>query len=62
MNTEPVLTVAGINAAISAVLGMLTAFGLNLSAGQTSAIMAVAGIVATLALAAFARSKVSPTP
>ncbi len=61
MTTEPVLIiVGGVGAVISAVLALFTAFGLSLSAGQTSAIMGVFGAVAALVLAVVARSKVTP--
>lgn len=62
MKNEPVLTVAGIQAAVAAVLGLLVAFGVELNADQQTAIIGVAAIVLPLAFAVWARSKVTPAP
>lgn len=57
---EPVLTAAGISAAVAAVISLLVAFGVDLSEAQTTAIL---GVVAVLAPAAVAlvRRYVSPS-
>lgn len=39
MNDEPILTAAGISAAVGAILTLLVAFGVALSTGQIAAIM-----------------------
>lgn len=61
MTREPLLTAAGITALVTAVLGALVAFGLDLTANQTSAILGVVAVVAPLAVALLARGKVTPT-
>lgn len=61
MKTEPVLILlAGVANVVQAVLVLLVAFGLTLSADQTAAIMAVTTIVVNLVVAVVARSKVTP--
>lgn len=60
MNREPLVTVATIMAAVSAVLGALVAFGLSLSADEEKAILGIAAVAAPLLVAAFARGKVTP--
>jgi uncharacterized membrane protein len=53
MNNEPAVIVS----LVAAILGLAASFGLNLSADQTAAIMAVVTIVAGLVI----RSKVTPS-
>lgn len=48
VRTEPVLTTASITAAVSAVIGVLVAFGVPLSDGQTEAILILVGVIAPL--------------
>lgn len=60
MKNEPLVTVATITAAITALLGLLVAFGVSLTGDQEKAILGVAAVAAPLLVAAFARSKVTP--
>jgi hypothetical protein len=60
MTNEPLWTVAGITAAVSAVIGLLTAFGLSLTETQSTAILGVVGVLAPVVVALVARSKVTP--
>lgn len=60
MNQEPVLTAAAIAAFVSAVLALLVAFGLGLTADQTAAVMGVVGVVAPVVAAYFARKRTTP--
>ena len=60
MNREPVLTPAAISSGVAAVVALLVAFGLELSADQTAAIMGVVAVVAPLVVAAVGRSRVTP--
>lgn len=63
MDTNPVLIiVGGAGTVVMAVLGLVTAFATSLSAGQTSAVMALVGTVSTIVLAIITRSKVTPYP
>lgn len=61
LNTEqePVLTVAAVTSAVSAVLALLVAFGLVLTVAQTAAIMGVVAVVAPLVVV-YARKYVTP--
>lgn len=61
MQNEPVLSAHGISALITAVIALLVAFGLNVSEGQTAAIIAVVAIAGQIVAALVARSKVTPT-
>lgn len=54
-NNEPVVTVGAISAAVAAVIALLVAFGLNLSADQTAAIMGVVAVIAPVVAALVAR-------
>lgn len=56
--TEPLLSVGSITAVISALLALVTAFGLDLSPEQQTAILGVAAVLAPLAVALVGRSKV----
>lgn len=59
LRLEPVaIVVGGFGTIIAAGMAVLTAFGLNLSAGETSAVMGLVGAVSSVVLALFARSKV----
>lgn len=61
MKNEPILILmAGAANVVQAVLVLLVAFGLTLSADQTAAIMALTTIVTNLVIAVVARSKVTP--
>lgn len=48
MKREPILTTATITAAVSALIGVLVAFGVPLSDGQTEAILILVGVIAPL--------------
>ena len=61
MKNEPILILmAGVANVVQAVLVLLVAFGLTLSADQTAAIMALTTVVTNLVIAVVARSKVTP--
>jgi hypothetical protein len=60
MKNEPLVTVATITALVTACIGLLTAFGLDLTSDQQTAILGVVAVVAPLVVAAFTRSKVTP--
>lgn len=60
MKSEPLVTVATITTLAAAVLGLLVAFGLDLSSERQSAILGIAAVAAPLVVAAFARGKVTP--
>lgn len=61
-SSEPVLTIAGVQAFLVAVLGLVTKFGVNLSADQTAAILAVYATGAPIVAALWARRRVTPVP
>ncbi|RGC68412.1 hypothetical protein C5N14_13580 [Micromonospora sp. MW-13] len=56
--TEPLFTVGGITAAVTAVLALLLAFGLPLSDAQQTAILGLVAVLAPLVVAAIARGRV----
>ena len=60
MQREPLLTVAGLTAAATAILSALVAFGLDLSTDQTAALMGLVAVAAPLIVAAATRSRVTP--
>jgi ABC-type multidrug transport system fused ATPase/permease subunit len=60
MNNEPAVTVGTITAVVSALLTLLAAFGLNLSADQTAAVVGVVAVLAPLVAAFITRRKVTP--
>ena len=60
MTNEPLVTTATVTAAVSAVLTLLVAFGVDLTEGQTTAILGAVGVAAPLVVALVARAKVSP--
>jgi len=61
MTREPLVSVAGITAAVAAVLAVLVAFGLDLSEAQTAAILGAVAVLAPLVVALAVRGKVTPT-
>lgn len=61
MNTEPAWTVGSITAAVSALVGLLVAFGLPITDGQQNAILAFVGVAAPLVVAWLVRSRVVPS-
>lgn len=56
---EPVLTTAGITAAVAAVIALIVAFGVELSEAQTTAILGVVAVIAPLVVT-IARRYVTP--
>lgn len=60
MTREPVLTAASIVAAATAVLAVLAAFGLPLTAEQQAAVLGLIGVAAPYVVALLARRKVTP--
>ena len=56
--SEPLLSVAGITAAASALLALVVSFGFDLSADQQVAIMGVVAVLAPLLVGVVARGKV----
>ena len=58
MKREPLWTVAGITAAVAAVLTLATSFGLDLTPDQHEALLATVAVGAPLAVAIFARGQV----
>ncbi len=61
MKNEPAITVASITAAVTAFLGLLTAFGLPLTDEQTTAILGVVAVIGPLVVGFIARRYVVPT-
>lgn len=59
MEREPVLTVAGITAGVTAVLALLVSFGMDLTDAQTNGILGVVAVVAPLVVA-YSRKYVTP--
>lgn len=60
MKNEPAVTVASITAVVTALLALLTAFGLSLSQDQTAAILGVVAVLAPLVSGFITRGKVTP--
>ena len=60
MTREPLITVATITAAVSAVLALLVAFGIDLTGEQQTAILGVVAVAAPLVVGVVARRKVTP--
>lgn len=58
--TEPALTVGGIVAALAALLALLVQFGVNLTEGQTTAILTFVSVAGPLVAVAVVRGKVRP--
>lgn len=60
MNREPLVNAALVVAIVAAGLQVLVAFGLGLTDVQVQSIMGFVTVIAPLAVAALARSKVTP--
>lgn len=58
--SEPVITTASVTAAVSALIALLVAFGVDLSEAQTTAILGVVAVAAPLVVIV-ARRWVTPT-
>lgn len=57
---EPLVTVGGIVALVSAVVALVVAFGVDLSEGQIEAILGLVAVLAPIIVALLARGKVTP--
>jgi ABC-type spermidine/putrescine transport system permease subunit I len=60
MKNEPAITVAGITAAVAALIGLLVAFGVSLSDDQQKAILGAVAVIAPLVAGYVTRGKVTP--
>ena len=60
MNREPLLTKASWVSLVTAVIAVAVAFGLPLSDEQQKALIALAGVLAPVAAAVWARGQVTP--
>lgn len=60
MNREPLLTRASWVALVTAVIAVAVAFGLPLSDEQQKSLIALAGVLAPVAAAVWARGQVTP--
>lgn len=60
MKNEPAVTIGTITAAVSAVIGLLVAFGFNVNDAQVAAITAVVSVLGPIVAAIITRSKVTP--
>lgn len=58
--TEPVWTATGFVAAVTALVTLLVAFGVDLTAEQSSAIVGLAAIIGTSVAAKWSRARVTP--
>ncbi len=61
-NRQPVLTVAAVQAALSAVLTLLVSFGVDVTDAQAAAVLGVWATVGPLVFAVWARRHVTPWP
>ncbi|MFV2087073.1 hypothetical protein [Micromonospora sp. LOL_021] len=57
-STEPLWSVGGVTAAVTALLGVVTAFGLPLTEAQQAAVLGLAAVVAPLIVALVGRARV----
>ena len=57
-STEPLVTVGTITAAVTAVIGLLVAFGLDLSADQRTAVLGVVAVIAPFVVTFWGRRQV----
>ncbi|MFI1195523.1 hypothetical protein ACH4T9_20010 [Micromonospora sp. NPDC020750] len=55
---EPLFTVGGITAGVTALIALVVSFGLSLTTAQQTAILGVAAVLAPLIVAAVARGRV----
>ncbi|TDC63869.1 hypothetical protein E1258_09490 [Micromonospora sp. KC207] len=56
--SEPLLSVGGITAGVTALIALVTAFGLDLSAEQQTAILGVVAVLAPLVVSLVGRGRV----
>lgn len=57
-SAEPLISVATVTAAATALVGLMVAFGLDLTADQRTAILGLVAVVAPIVVAAWGRRKV----
>lgn len=57
---QPLLTAAGLQAAVGAVIALLVAFGLKLTGEQTAAVLGVFAVLGPIVTAFATRTKVTP--
>lgn len=62
MKSEPAITVASITAVVAAVIGLLVAFGIDLSDDQQKAILALVAVAGPVVAGFVTRGKVTPAP
>jgi hypothetical protein len=60
MKNEPLVTRATVTSAVTAILALLVAFGVDLSNEQRAAVLGIAAVVAPLVVAAITRHRVTP--
>lgn len=60
MQNEPVVTVAAVTAVVAAIIGLLVAFGVDLSDDQQKAILALVAVAGPVVAGLVTRSKVTP--
>lgn len=60
LNREPLITVATVTGLASAIITLLVAFGVGLTADQTKALLGLVSVLAPLIVAFIARRKVTP--
>lgn len=62
MKAEPVLIVVGaVGSVVTAIITLIVAFGVNVTADQSAAIVGLAAILTQLVTAVVSRGKVTPT-
>lgn len=61
MKREPLVNRASVVAAVTAVVGLLVAFGVPISAEEKAAVIGLVAVVAPIVVAAITRHKVTPT-
>jgi hypothetical protein len=60
VSNEPLLSVGTLTAIATAIIGLLVAFGVNLTGEQQTAVLSVVAVLAPLAVAGIARNYVTP--
>ena len=60
MHNEPVITGASVLAFVAAVVTLLVAFGVDISADQQKAVLSVVAIAGPVVVAVFVRRRVTP--
>jgi hypothetical protein len=60
MKTEPIISTTFFGIAATAIIAVLTEFGLDLTTGQTAALLGLVAVVSQVIVALVARTKVTP--